>query len=154
MATKRNGTAPVASMASVVAVTARLVDGRLQVEAVVRDAGGRRTAVWVPDRELAALLPRSILAANGNPAPQLLETIAAILQRTVVGRRVTVWEHGGRRYLAFLSWSSVRFRVEPANGTAAGVHRNPNAAAVAPRAASGPEPPPAGVALGPSRPPD
>ena len=115
MATKRNGTAPVASMASVVAVTARLVDRRLRVEAVVRGAGGRRTAVRVPDRELAALLPRSILAAGGDPAPQLLETIAAILQRTVIGRRVTVWEDGGRRYLAFLSWSSVRFRVEQAN---------------------------------------
>ena len=139
MATKRNGTAPVASMASVVAVMPRLVDGRLRAEAVVRGAGGRRTAVWVPDRELAALLPRSILAADGNPAPQLLETISAILQRTVVGRRVTVWEHCGRRYLAFLSWSSVRFRVEAENGAGRGapdgVHRNPNAAAVAPRAA-------------------
>ena len=83
--------------------------------AVVRGAVGRRTAVRLPDRELAALLPRSILAAGGDPAPQLLETIAAILQRTVIGRRVTVWEDGGRRYLAFLSWSSVRFRVEQAN---------------------------------------
>ena len=119
MATKRNGTAPGASMASVVAVvavTARLVDRRLRVEAVVRGAGGRRTAVRVPDRELAALLPRSILAAGGDPAPQLLDTIAAILKRTVVGRRVRVWEYGGRRYLAFLSWSNVRFRAEPADG--------------------------------------
>ena len=116
MATKRNGTAPVASMGTVVAVTPRLVDGRLRVEAVVRGVGGRRTAVRMPDRELAALLPRSILAAGGDPAPQLLDTIAAILQRTVVGRRVRVWEYGDRRYLAFLSWSSVRFRVAQANG--------------------------------------
>ena len=115
MATERNGTAPVAPVV-VAAVTARLVDRRLRVEAVVRGAGGRRTAVRVPDRELAALLPRSILAAGGDPAPQLLETIAAILKRTMVGRRVRVWEDGGRRYLAFLSWRSVRFRVEQPAG--------------------------------------
>ncbi|MDE0229826.1 MAG: hypothetical protein OXJ62_13320 [Spirochaetaceae bacterium] len=126
MATKRNGTAPVAPVASVVAaasvvaVTPRLVNRRLHVEAVVRGAGGLRTAARVPDRELAALLPRSILAAGGDPAPQLLETIAAILKRTVVGRRVKVWEYGDQRYLAFLSWSSVRFRVGQANGAGRG----------------------------------
>lgn len=120
METKRNAEATAALVvkeASVEAVTMRLVDRRLRVEAVVRGDGGARTAARVPDRELAALLPRSILAAGGDPAPQLLETIAAILKRTVVGRRVRVWEYGGQRYLAFLSWSSVRFRVGQVSGT-------------------------------------
>ena len=106
-------------MLSVVAVTARLVDQRLQVEAVVCAEDGRRMPARVPDRELAALLPRSILAANGHPAPQLLDAIRAIVERTVVGRRVTVWEYRGERYLAFLSWRTVRFSAAPAGRGAA-----------------------------------
>lgn len=106
MTTKRTGPAPVVS---VVSVTARLVEERLRVDALVRDQDGRRTPARIPDRELAALLPRSILAASGHPAPELLDTIAAIMERTVLGRRVRVWEYRGQRYLAFLSWRTVRF---------------------------------------------
>ena len=98
--------------ASVAAVSVKLVDQRLQVDAVVLDADGRRMPVRVPDRELATLLPRSILAANGHPAPELLDAIGAIMKRTVVGRRVSVWEYRGQRYLAFLSWRTVRFNGE------------------------------------------
>lgn len=118
MATRRNGAAPLASVASevavasVVTVTARLQNRRLQVVAVVRDKNGRCIAARMPDRELAALLPRSILVTNHAPGPELLATITAILQRTVLGRRVRVWEFCGQRYLAFLSWSCVRFRNE------------------------------------------
>ena len=114
MATKRNGAPSVASevaIASVVAVTTRLEKRRLQVVTVVRDEHGRRIAARIPDREVAALLPRSILVANGDPEPELLATIAAILKRTVLGRRVRVWEFRGQRYLAFLSWNCVRFRA-------------------------------------------
>lgn len=118
MEAKRNRPAAVLS---VVAVTARLVDQRLRVDAVVYGADGRRMSARVPDRELAALLPRSILAADGHPAPQLLNAIRAIVERTVVGRRVRVWEYGGERYLAFLSWRTVCFNGAPtaASGTAA-----------------------------------
>ena len=116
MATKRNGAAPVSApvaselaIASVVAVTAELKNRRLQVVTVVRDDTGRCLAARIPDRELAALLPRSILAANRHPKPELLATIAAILKRTVLGRRVRVRQLRGERYLAFLSWNCVRF---------------------------------------------
>lgn len=112
-------------MLAVVAVTARLEDQRLRVDAVVCGADGRHMPARVPDRELAALLPRSILAADGHPAPQLLDTVRAIMERTVVGRRVRVWEYRGVRYLKFLSWRTVRFSGAPtaasdtaANGTA------------------------------------
>ena len=113
MTAKRNGQAPVVA---VVAITAQVVDRRLRVDALVRDEHGRRMPVRIPDRELATLLPRSILAADGHPAPQLLDAIHAIMERTVVGRRVRVWEYHGQRYLAFLSWRTVRFRVEQATG--------------------------------------
>ncbi len=94
---------------SVVAVDAQLVDQRLLIHAVVRDAQGERYSARVPDRELATLLPRSILAADGNPPAALLDTIRAIVERMVVGRHVRLWEYRDQRYLAFLSWRGVRF---------------------------------------------
>ena len=113
MTAKQNGPAPVAA---VVAITAQVVDQRLRVDALVREEDGRRMPVRIPDRELAALLPRSILAADGHPAPQLLDAVRTIMARTVVGRRVRVWEYRGQRYLAFLSWRTVRFSAEQASG--------------------------------------
>ena len=96
---------------SVVAVDAHLVDQRLLVRAVVRDAQGERYSALVPDRELATLLPRSILAADGNPPAALLDTIRAIVERMVVGRHVRLWEYRDQHYLSFLSWRSVRFEA-------------------------------------------
>ena len=100
----------------VVAITAQVVDQRLRVDALVRDQDGRCRPVRIPERELATLLPRSILAADGNPEPQLLDAIRIIMERTVVGRRIRVWEFRGQRYLAFLSWRTVRFRAKQASG--------------------------------------
>ena len=88
---------------------ARLVDRRLLVRAVVRDARGEQYSARIPDRELATLLPRSILAADGDPPVALLDTIRAIVERMVVGRHVRLWEYRDQRYLAFLSWRKVRF---------------------------------------------
>lgn len=94
---------------AVVAVDTRLVEQRLRVDAVVRGANGERRSVRVPDRELAALLPRSILASGGSPPEALLDTIRVIVGRLLVGRRVRVWEYRDQHYLSFLSWRNVRF---------------------------------------------
>ena len=98
---------------AVVAVDTQLVDQRLRVDAVVRDARGKRYSARVPDRELATLLPRSILAADGSPPEAVLDTIHAIVERMVVGRHVRLWDYRDQRYLAFLSWRSVRFATPP-----------------------------------------
>ena len=94
-----------------VAVDTQLVDQRLLVRAVVRDAHGERYSARLPDRELATLLPRSILAADGSAPAALLDTIRAIVERMVVGRHVRLWEYRHQRYLAFLSWRSIRFEA-------------------------------------------
>lgn len=94
---------------AVVAVDTQLVERRLRVNAVVRDAQGKRCAVRVPDRELAALLPRSILAGGSSPPAALLDTIRAMVERLMVGRHVRVWEYRDQHYLSFLSWRNVRF---------------------------------------------
>lgn len=118
---------------AVVAVDTRLVEQRLRVEAVVRGADGKRCSVRVPDRELAALLPRSILAAEGSPPAALLDTIRAIVGRLLMGRRVRVWEYRDQRYLSFLSWRNVRFSAaQPVPPPA-----KPSSAAPAPAAAPG-----------------
>lgn len=98
---------------AVVAVDTRLVDRRLRVNAVVRDAQGRRYLARVPDRELATLLPRSILAADRNPPEEVLETIRAIVERLLTGRHVRLREHRDQHYLSFLSWREVRFAAPP-----------------------------------------
>ena len=108
-----------------VAVDTQLVDQRLRVDAMVRDAQGKRCVARVPDRELATLLPRSILAAGGSPPAALLDTIRAIVERMVVGRHVRLWEYRDQRYLAFLSWRSVRFTTTtttPATPPGAGAY--------------------------------
>jgi hypothetical protein len=108
---------------AVVAVDTQLVDQRLRVDAMVRDAQGKRCVARVPDRELATLLPRSILAADGSPPAALLDTIRAIVERMVVGRHVRLWEYRDQRYLAFLSWRSVRFTTTtPATPPGAGAY--------------------------------
>lgn len=104
---------------AVVAVDARLVDRRLRATAVVRDAQGRRCVARVPDRELATLLPRSILAADRSPPEAVLETIRAIVERLVVGRHVRLREHRDQHYLSFLSWREVRFAAPPTTSPAA-----------------------------------
>ena len=96
--------------AKVLAVHARVEDQWLRVEATVRDAQGKEWSALVPDRELATILPRSILAADATAPVTLLDTIVGILERVVVGRHVRLWQYRQRYYLRFLSWRSVRFR--------------------------------------------
>ena len=106
----QSGDPPATELAAKVrAVHPRLVDQRLRVEALVHDAKGHEWSALVPDRELAAMLPRSILAADGTAPAALLETIAGILKRVVVGRHVRLWRYRRQFYLKFLSWRSVRF---------------------------------------------
>ena len=87
-----------------------LVGEHLKVKADVDTGEQGIVEAFLPDRETAALLPRTLLVGSGNRAPTaLLQTTRPILRRFVIGREVRVWEHEGSRYFAFLSWRSVRF---------------------------------------------
>ncbi len=84
--------------------------GRLKALARVVREGGELQEAWLPDRELSALLPRSLLAGGSREVPgELLETIEPILRRLTAGREVRLWEYGGATYCSFPSWRSVRF---------------------------------------------
>ncbi len=78
---------------------------------------GERLEAWLPDRELAALLPRSILVGSERRAsPELLSTIEPMLGRLALGRQVRVWSYRERSYASFLPWRAVRFGAEKPAG--------------------------------------
>jgi hypothetical protein len=92
------------------AVQPMIEGGRLRVRLTVCRSDGPRHFAFLPDRELSALLPRSILLTKlGDVPPQLLDTIEPILNKMVVGRAVRLWRYAERWYASFLSWRPVRF---------------------------------------------
>lgn len=102
---------------------------RLRVIAEVVSEEGGSIEATMPDREVAAILPRSVLVgppragvrAKATVPVSLLETIAPILARMAEGRVVRLWEYKGRNFFSFLPWKSVRFMVEePAQPPAPG----------------------------------
>lgn len=85
--------------------------GRLDVRLVIRLKGKGFCEALLGERELAALVPRSLLLSSQQLAPfSLLGIIGAILRRMALGRLVRVRERVGERTVLFLSWRSVRFR--------------------------------------------
>ena len=99
---------------TVVEVRPLLQAERLKVVATVRDDEGKTVEAHMPDREVAALLPRSVLVGSSRRVPlALLDTISPILSRMTDGRRVRVWEFKDRRFFSFLPWRSVRFVADP-----------------------------------------
>jgi hypothetical protein len=91
-----------------------LLEGeRLKARLLVSTDSGETCTAYLPDRELAALIPRSVLVAAGNRAPpQLLKTIEPMLRRLTQARLVRLWSYQERRYASFLPWRSVRFAAE------------------------------------------
>jgi hypothetical protein len=88
-----------------------IVEGqRLKVRMrVLVDGEGSQTA-YLPEREVAALLPRSVLPGPGLEAPDsLLQSLEAILSGRIRGRTVRLWSYRERSYASFLPWRSVRF---------------------------------------------
>jgi len=84
---------------------------RLKVVVVIRTDSMETMEAHMPDRELAALLPRSILLGSGAAAhPSLMDTMTPILARMTEGRRVRVWQYNERWFFSFQPWRGVRFR--------------------------------------------
>jgi hypothetical protein len=84
---------------------------RLKVTVVIRTDSGESVEAHMPDRELAAVVPRSILLGPGTIAhPSLTETMTPILARMTEGRRVRVWQYKERWFFSFQPWRGVRFR--------------------------------------------
>jgi len=92
-----------------------LAGERLRVVADVRSPSGEVREVSLPDREVAAILPRSILLGARCRAPvSMLGTLAPILERMTEGREVRMWQYADRWSCSFLPWKSVRFMPDDA----------------------------------------
>jgi hypothetical protein len=103
-------------------------NGRLRVRVTVQTARAGNCQARLPDRELAALVPRSLLVFDTAEAPlSLLGIISSLLKRTTVGRRVRLHrgEDGGL-LVAFLSWRSVRFLKPGPDTPVSGMRPLPN----------------------------
>lgn len=97
----------------VVRVRPELQAERLKVVVTVRTDSGENVEAHMPDREVSALLPRSILLGSGTTAPlSLMDTVEPILARMTEGRRVRVWQYKERWFFSFQPWRGVRFRPE------------------------------------------
>jgi hypothetical protein len=95
---------------TVIAVHPELTGDRLRVVAQVRTDRGEVLEAGMPDREVSAILPRSVLVGAATTAPrELLGTIEPILSRMSEGRAVRVWDYKDRKYFSFQPWKGVRF---------------------------------------------
>jgi hypothetical protein len=98
-----------------VRVHPRLQGERLRVVVTLKTDEGQVIEAQMPDREVSALLPRSILLGPGARAPvSLLGTVQPILARLTEGRRVRVWQFKEKWFLSFPGWRGVRFVEEQA----------------------------------------
>ena len=97
----------------VTAVEPVISKDRLKVIAEIRTDRGEVCKAFMPEREVAALLPRSILLGDtGTAPPAIVGTFAPILTRMTQGRTVRLWEYEGRFFFSFLPWKSVRFTAD------------------------------------------
>ena len=98
----------------------------LHAVATVRVESGETVEAQMPDREMSALLPRSVLLGTGRKAPlSLLSTVQPILARLTEGRQVRIWQFKERRFFSFQAWRGVRFVPEQAEENAAATAETP-----------------------------
>ncbi len=95
---------------TVVSVRPELLKEHLKVVATVKTDAGDTVDAHMPDREISAILPRSVLLGAARTAPlSLLDTLAPILSRMTEGRLVRVLQYKDRWFFSFQQWKGVRF---------------------------------------------
>ena len=95
---------------TILKVRPELQSQRLRVVASVRMDAGETVEAQIPDREVSAILPRSVLLGTSTRAPlSLLETVRPIVERMAEGRRARLWLYKERWFLSFQPWRGVRF---------------------------------------------
>jgi hypothetical protein len=104
------------SQGRIIEIIPQIEEERLRVRARVsltikaRDIPEPIVEVHLPDRELAALLPRTVLVGDGKyVGKEILPMLASILTNLAKGRKVKIWEYGDRYYCRFVGWKDVRF---------------------------------------------
>jgi hypothetical protein len=97
----------------IVSVKPKILKQKLKVTVTVHTKKQGLLQAFMPDRELSALLPRSLLLADKKQAlPELMPTITAMLKRMALGRSVRIWKYEHHYYFSFIPWREVRFSEE------------------------------------------
>jgi hypothetical protein len=97
-------------MGTIVRARPELQGQRLKVVASVRMDAGEVVEAQMPDREVSAILPRSVLLGGTTRAPvSFLDTVRPIVERMSEGRRARLWLYKERWFLSFQPWRGVRF---------------------------------------------
>jgi hypothetical protein len=113
----------------IVFIKPTLKNGRLRARVTVHTERAGYRQACLPERELAALVPRSLLVYNREDAPvTLLGIISSLLKRTAVGRKVKLHGPTGGEggLVTFLTWRNVRFRRPPTNTPVSGARPHPD----------------------------
>jgi hypothetical protein len=85
-------------------------NSHLKIIAKVKVRDNNIINAYLPDREVAAILPRKILIGEDKKVPAtFLKTISPIVSKVSCGRQVRLWEYNGLYYFSFLSWRNVIF---------------------------------------------
>lgn len=104
---------------TVISVHPELQQQRLKVVATVKTLSGEMLQAHMPDREVSAILPRSVLLGPARTAPlSLMGTVGPILSRMTEGRCVRVWQYKERWFFSFQQWKAVRFLDDGPNDPA------------------------------------
>ena len=102
---------------TVTSVHPELQAQRLKVLATIRADSGETLEAHMPDREVSAILPRSVLLGQARTAPvSLMDTLGPILTRMTEGRAVRAWQYKDRWFFSFQLWKGVRFVDQDAAG--------------------------------------
>ena len=87
-----------------------LAGERLRVVARVRTEGWGVVEAYLPEREVAAFLPRYLLVGDSTRVPRrLLEVLDPMVRRLAGGRRVRLWRFRDLIYFSFPAWRGVVF---------------------------------------------
>ena len=88
-------------------ISAALNGKILTVRTKIEFESGSFIELQLPRRELAALLPRSLLTNGDGGFPHELPGIArAVLKTFLIGRRVTIRKRKGKVFFTFLFWDT------------------------------------------------
>ena len=87
-----------------------LQQGQLKVKLIIKLQGAQFCEARLAERDLATLIPRSLLLGSKLKAPpSLLQIIKALLKRLTVGRLVYLKNSSPQPEVLFLSWRKVKF---------------------------------------------
>ena len=85
-----------------------ITNGSLRATVLVEGDDGSSIEAGLPQREIAALLPRSVfLGAGDSLTAPLLSDLQSTIEKLLIRRPVELWEYKERMYCGFEKWRNI-----------------------------------------------